>query len=79
MYVRNLMILIIEEIIKVEFSKFKFGVVERVKKLRDYVFVYFFYREDVVVVMFVMNGKCIDGVSIEVILVKLVNKENIWR
>lgn len=29
--------------------------------------------------MFVMNGKCIDGVSIEVILVKLVNKENIWR
>lgn len=27
-YVRNLMILIIEEIIKVEFNKFKFGVVE---------------------------------------------------
>uniref|UniRef100_A0A8C6GUY8 Probable RNA-binding protein 46 n=1 Tax=Mus spicilegus TaxID=10103 RepID=A0A8C6GUY8_MUSSI len=79
LYVRNLMISTTEETIKAEFSKFKPGAVERVKKLRDYAFVHFFHREDAVAAMSVMNGKCIDGASIEVTLAKPVNKENTWR
>ncbi|NXW52059.1 RBM46 protein, partial [Nyctiprogne leucopyga] len=55
------------------------GVVERVKKLRDYAFVHFFHREDAVAAMSVMNGKCIDGASIEVTLAKPVNKEGAWK
>ncbi|EPQ04123.1 Putative RNA-binding protein 46 [Myotis brandtii] len=79
LYVRNLMISTAEETIKAEFNKFKPGAVERVKKLRDYAFVHFFNREDAVAAMSVMNGKCIDGASIEVTLAKPVNKENTWR
>uniref|UniRef100_A0A2K6L0U4 Probable RNA-binding protein 46 n=1 Tax=Rhinopithecus bieti TaxID=61621 RepID=A0A2K6L0U4_RHIBE len=79
LYVRNLMISTTEETIKAEFNKFKPGAVERVKKLRDYAFVHFFNREDAVAAMSVMNGKCIDGASIEVTLAKPVNKENTWR
>ncbi|NWX82089.1 RBM46 protein, partial [Nothoprocta ornata] len=79
LYVRNLMISTTEETIKAEFNKFKPGVVERVKKLRDYAFVHFFNREDAVAAMSVMNGKCIDGASIEVTLAKPVNKESTWR
>ncbi|KAB0366065.1 hypothetical protein FD754_010221 [Muntiacus muntjak] len=79
LYVRNLMISTTEETIKAEFNKFKPGTVERVKKLRDYAFVHFFNREDAVAAMSVMNGKCIDGASIEVTLAKPVNKENTWR
>ncbi|XP_032028052.1 probable RNA-binding protein 46 isoform X1 [Hylobates moloch] len=79
LYVRNLMISTTEETIKAEFNKFKLGAVERVKKLRDYAFVHFFNREDAVAAMSVMNGKCIDGASIEVTLAKPVNKENTWR
>ncbi|OWK15228.1 RBM46, partial [Cervus elaphus hippelaphus] len=79
LYVRNLMISTTEETIKSEFNKFKPGTVERVKKLRDYAFVHFFNREDAVAAMSVMNGKCIDGASIEVTLAKPVNKENTWR
>ncbi|NXS83515.1 RBM46 protein, partial [Erpornis zantholeuca] len=48
LYVRNLMISTTEDKIKAEFNKFKPGVVERVKKLRDYAFVHFFHREDAV-------------------------------
>nr|XP_020849646.1 probable RNA-binding protein 46 isoform X3 [Phascolarctos cinereus] len=79
LYVRNLMISTTEETIKAEFNKFKPGAVERVKKLRDYAFVHFFNREDAVAAMSVMNGKCIDGASIEVTLAKPVNKESTWR
>ncbi|NWX01554.1 RBM46 protein, partial [Caloenas nicobarica] len=79
LYVRNLMISTTEETIKAEFNKFKPGVVERVKKLRDYAFVHFFHREDAVAAMSVMNGKCIDGASIEVTLAKPVNKESTWK
>ncbi|KAM8808337.1 putative RNA-binding protein 46 [Eudromia elegans] len=79
LYVRNLMISTTEDTIKAEFNKFKPGVVERVKKLRDYAFVHFFNREDAVAAMSVMNGKCIDGASIEVTLAKPVNKESTWR
>ncbi|KAM6136339.1 putative RNA-binding protein 46 [Phoenicopterus ruber ruber] len=79
LYVRNLMISTTEDTIKAEFNKFKPGVVERVKKLRDYAFVHFFHREDAVAAMSVMNGKCIDGASIEVTLAKPVNKESTWK
>lgn len=79
LYVRNLMISTTEEMIKAEFNKFKPGAVERVKKLRDYAFVHFFNRDDAVAAMSVMNGKCIDGASIEVTLAKPVNKEGTWR
>ncbi|XP_033920635.1 probable RNA-binding protein 46 isoform X2 [Melopsittacus undulatus] len=79
LYVRNLMISTTEETIKAEFNKFKPGIVERVKKLRDYAFVHFFHRDDAVAAMSVMNGKCIDGASIEVTLAKPVNKEGTWK
>ncbi|XP_009994207.1 PREDICTED: probable RNA-binding protein 46 [Chaetura pelagica] len=79
LYVRNLMISTTEDTIKAEFNKFKPGVVERVKKLRDYAFVHFFHREDAVAAMSVMNGKCIDGASVEVTLAKPVNKESTRR
>ncbi|CAJ0931575.1 unnamed protein product [Ranitomeya imitator] len=79
LYVRNLMISTTEETIKAEFSKFKPGAVDRVKKLRDYAFVHFFQREDAVTAMSVMNGRCIDGANIEVTLAKPVNKETNFR
>ncbi|NXK82006.1 RBM46 protein, partial [Amazona guildingii] len=79
LYVRNLMMSTTEETIKAEFNKFKPGIVERVKKLRDYAFVHFFHRDDAVAAMSVMNGKCIDGASIEVTLAKPVNKESTWK
>ncbi|XP_069710979.1 probable RNA-binding protein 46 [Phaenicophaeus curvirostris] len=79
LYVRNLMISTTEDTIKAEFNKFKPGVVERVKKLRDYAFVHFFHREDAVAAMSVMNGKCIDGAIIEVTLAKPVSKESTWK
>lgn len=79
LYVRNLMISTTEDTIKAEFNKFKPGVVERVKKLRDYAFVHFFHRDDAIAAMSVMNGKCIDGASIEVTLAKPVNKEGAWK
>ncbi|KAG8454006.1 hypothetical protein GDO86_000580 [Hymenochirus boettgeri] len=74
LYVRNLMISTTEEVIKAEFNKFKFGAVERVKKIKDYAFVHFFNREDAITAMSVMNGKCIEGASIEITLAKPVNK-----
>ncbi|XP_015716503.1 probable RNA-binding protein 46 [Coturnix japonica] len=79
LYVRNLMISTTEDTIKAEFNKFKPRVVERVKKLRDYAFVHFYNREDAVAAMSIMNGKCIDGASIEVTLAKPVNKESTWK
>nr|XP_006629545.2 PREDICTED: probable RNA-binding protein 46 [Lepisosteus oculatus]XP_015200018.1 PREDICTED: probable RNA-binding protein 46 [Lepisosteus oculatus] len=79
LYVRNLMISTTEETIKNEFSKFKSGAVERVKKLTDYAFVHFYSREDAVAAMHIMNGKNIDGANIEVTLAKPVNKENSRR
>ncbi|XP_039608658.1 probable RNA-binding protein 46 isoform X1 [Polypterus senegalus] len=75
LYVRNLMISTTEETIRIEFSRFKPGAVERVKKLTDYAFVHFFNRDDAVTALHVMNGKTIDGSSIEVTLAKPANKE----
>lgn len=48
---------------------------ERVKKIRDYVFVYFISREDVVYVMNNFNGIELEGSCFEVTLVKFVDKE----
>ncbi|XP_065592089.1 probable RNA-binding protein 46 [Cyrtonyx montezumae] len=79
LYVRNLMISTTEDTIKAEFNKFKPQVVERVKKLRDYAFVHFYNREDAVAAMSAMNGKCIDGASIEVTLAKPVHKDSTWK
>ncbi|KAM9330439.1 putative RNA-binding protein 46 [Gastrophryne carolinensis] len=79
LYVRNLMISTSEETIKAEFNKFHPGSIERVKKLRDYAFVHFFNRDDAIAAMSVMNGKYIDGASIEVTLAKPITKEANWK
>ncbi|XP_068134990.1 probable RNA-binding protein 46 isoform X2 [Hyperolius riggenbachi] len=79
LYVRNLMISTSEETIKSEFNKFKPGAVERVKKMRDYAFVHFFNRDDALAAMSIMNGKYIDGASIEVTLAKPASKEANWK
>ncbi|KAK1175049.1 putative RNA-binding protein 46 [Acipenser oxyrinchus oxyrinchus] len=79
LYVRNLMISTAEETIRNEFSKFKPGAVERVKKLTDYAFVHFYSRDDAITAMHFMNGKSIDGSNIEVTLAKPVNKESSRR
>ncbi|KAG9347141.1 hypothetical protein JZ751_006068, partial [Albula glossodonta] len=75
LYVRNLMISTTEDTIRREFSKFKPGAVERVKKLTDYAFVHFYRRGDAVDALHVMNGKVIDGSAIEVTLAKPVSKD----
>lgn len=49
---------------------FVYGIVEWVKKLKDYVFIYFVERDDVVKVMEGMNSVEFDGFVIEVFLVK---------
>ncbi|XP_074666258.1 putative RNA-binding protein 46 [Strix aluco] len=77
--VRNLLRSTTEDTIKAEFDKFKPGAVKRVKKLRDYAFVHFFHREDAVAAMSAMNGKCIDGASIEVALAKRGKKGRAWK
>lgn len=73
LFVRNLVIMVIEEILEKLF--FEFGKFERVKKLKDYVFVYFEDRGVVVKVMDEMNGKEIEGEEIEIVLVKLLDKK----
>ncbi|KAE8612371.1 hypothetical protein XENTR_v10012834 [Xenopus tropicalis] len=79
LYVRNLMMSTTEETIKAEFNRYKPGVVERVKKIRDYAFVHFFRRDYAIAAMSEMNGRLIDGARIEVTLAKPVNKEAAWR
>ncbi|XP_048827033.1 probable RNA-binding protein 46 isoform X1 [Brienomyrus brachyistius] len=75
LYVRNLMISTSEETIRSEFSKFRPGAVERVKKLTDYAFVHFHNREDAIAALHAMNRKAIDGSVIEVTLAKPVGKD----
>ncbi|XP_036407481.1 probable RNA-binding protein 46 [Megalops cyprinoides] len=75
LYVRNLMVSTSEDTIRREFSKYKPGAVERVKKLTDYAFVHFYRRGDAVDALHIMNGKDIDGSAIEVTLAKPVNKD----
>lgn len=59
-----------EETLLKEFSHFKLGSVERVKKLTDYAFVHYYCREDALAALAVMNGVQIDGATIEVMLAK---------
>ncbi|XP_055757308.1 probable RNA-binding protein 46 [Salvelinus fontinalis] len=75
LYVRNLMMTTTEDTLRQEFSRFKPGTVERVKKLTDYAFVHFHSREDAVTALHLMNGALIDGATIEVTLAKPVSKE----
>nr|XP_046236077.1 probable RNA-binding protein 46 [Scatophagus argus]XP_046236078.1 probable RNA-binding protein 46 [Scatophagus argus] len=70
LYVRNLMLSTTEETLRQEFSCFKPGSVERVKKLTDYAFIHYRCRDDAIAALSVMNGAQIDGVSVEVTLAK---------
>uniref|UniRef100_A0A674AP40 Probable RNA-binding protein 46 n=1 Tax=Salmo trutta TaxID=8032 RepID=A0A674AP40_SALTR len=70
LYVRNLMMTTTEDTLRQEFSRFKPGTVERVKKLTDYAFVHYHSREDAVTALHLMNGALIDGATIEVTLAK---------
>lgn len=68
--VRNLMLDTTEETLRREFSRFKPGSVERVKKLTDYAFVHFRSRSEALATLAVMNGVQIDGTTVEVSLAK---------
>ncbi|XP_044039923.1 probable RNA-binding protein 46 isoform X2 [Siniperca chuatsi] len=70
LYVRNLMLSTTEETLRQEFSRFKPGSVERVKKLTDYAFIHYRCRDDAVTALSLMNGALIDGASVEVTLAK---------
>ncbi|XP_029283335.1 putative RNA-binding protein 46 isoform X2 [Cottoperca gobio] len=70
LYVRNLMLSTCEETLRQEFSRFKPGSVERVKKLTDYAFVHYRCRDDAVTALSLMNGAQIDGATVEVTLAK---------
>ncbi|KAM6960257.1 putative RNA-binding protein 46 [Tautogolabrus adspersus] len=70
LYVRNLMLNTTEETLRHEFSSFKPGSVERVKKLTDYAFVHYRCRDDALAALSLMNGAVIDGASVEVTLAK---------
>uniref|UniRef100_A0A3B3CTN0 Probable RNA-binding protein 46 n=2 Tax=Oryzias melastigma TaxID=30732 RepID=A0A3B3CTN0_ORYME len=70
LYVRNLMPDTTEETLRQEFSRFKPGSVERVKKLTDYAFIHFRSRTEALAMLGVMNGAQIDGATVEVSLAK---------
>ncbi|XP_059211137.1 probable RNA-binding protein 46 isoform X2 [Centropristis striata] len=70
LYVRNLMLSTSEETLRQEFSRFRPGCVDRVKKLNDYAFVHYRCREDAVTALSLMNGAQIDGATVEVTLAK---------
>lgn len=59
-----------EETLRHEFSCFKPGAVERVKKLTDYGFIHYRCREDAITALHLMNGAVIDGAIVEVTLAK---------
>lgn len=59
-----------EETLFKEFSHFKPGSVERVKKLTDYAFVHYHCRKDALAALVIMNGVQIDGATVEVMLAK---------
>ncbi|XP_010778785.1 probable RNA-binding protein 46, partial [Notothenia coriiceps] len=70
LYVRNLMLSTCEETLRQEFSHFRPGSVERVKKLTDYAFVHYRCRDDAISALSLMNGAQIDGATVEVTLAK---------
>lgn len=59
-----------EETLRQEFSRFKPGSVERVKKLTDYAFIHYRCRDDAITALSLMNGAQIDGATVEVTLAK---------
>jgi Q family heterogeneous nuclear ribonucleoprotein R len=79
LYVRNLMLSTTEEQIKAEFEKIKEGMIERVKKMKDFAFVHFKERDDALRCMQLMNGAKIDGAFVEVSLSKPIDKTNFMR
>ncbi|XP_047466186.1 probable RNA-binding protein 46 [Mugil cephalus] len=70
LYVRNLMLETSEECLLQEFSSFRPGCVERVKKIGDYAFVHYRHRDDAVTGQLLMNGAQVDGATLEVTLAK---------
>ncbi|KAM7376898.1 hypothetical protein PAMA_013597 [Pampus argenteus] len=70
LYVRNLMLSTTEETLRQEFSRFKPGSVERVKKLTDYAFIHYRCRDDAITALSLMNGAQIDRAVVEVTLAK---------
>ncbi|XP_024866553.1 probable RNA-binding protein 46 isoform X2 [Kryptolebias marmoratus] len=70
LYVRNLMLDTTEETLHQEFSRFKPGSVERIKKLTDYAFIHYRCRSDALAALSLMNGAQIDGATVEVTLAK---------
>uniref|UniRef100_UPI0037E916D7 probable RNA-binding protein 46 n=1 Tax=Semicossyphus pulcher TaxID=241346 RepID=UPI0037E916D7 len=70
LYVRNLMLSTTEETLRQEFSRFRPGSVERVKKLTDYAFVHYRCRDDALFALSLINGAVIDEASVEVTLAK---------
>lgn len=68
--VRNLMLSTTDETLLREFSRFKPGCVERIKKLPDYAFIHYHCREDAEEALRLMNGALIDGATVEVMLAK---------
>ena len=59
-----------EETLRQEFSRFKPGSVERVKKLTDSAFVHYRCRSDAIAALSLMNGARVDGATVEVTLAK---------
>ncbi|KAK3698365.1 hypothetical protein RRG08_022926 [Elysia crispata] len=76
LYVRNLMLSTTEEKLQEVFTRAtgREGVLERVKKLRDYAFIHFTTREDALKAMEAVNGTHIDDALVEVVLAKPVDK-----
>uniref|UniRef100_A0A3Q2GQ87 Probable RNA-binding protein 46 n=1 Tax=Cyprinodon variegatus TaxID=28743 RepID=A0A3Q2GQ87_CYPVA len=75
LYVRNLMMETTEETLYKEFSSFKPGCVERVKKLTDFAFIHYRSRSDAITAMGLMNRRQIDGATVEVTLAKPTGKK----
>uniref|UniRef100_A0A914V8T6 RRM domain-containing protein n=1 Tax=Plectus sambesii TaxID=2011161 RepID=A0A914V8T6_9BILA len=70
LYVRNLMLSTTEEKIRTVFEDGQKGIVERVKKIKDYAFVHFTERAYAIEAMKKHNGATLDGALIEVVLAK---------
>ncbi|CAF2157185.1 unnamed protein product [Rotaria magnacalcarata] len=68
-----------KEQIKEIFESLKENSVERLKKLKDYGFVYFIERDDALHTMNLMNGREIDDSIVEVTSAKWVDKNQYFR
>ncbi|CAF2145825.1 unnamed protein product [Rotaria magnacalcarata] len=79
LYARNFMTNRTKEQIKEIFESLKENSVERLKKLKDYGFVYFIERDDALHTMNLMNGREIDDSIVEVTSAKWVDKNQYFR